>query len=101
MRRGRRVVAFDPAILEQTAVEDESPIDPRITMLRLAIDRLPTKQRQAILMHYLEGTSVNDVAALLSVTAKTVEGRLYQARRALRRMIDENSPSNIGTALLL
>ena len=58
--------------------------------LRRAIERLPAKQRQVVLMHYLEETSVNNVAALLSVTAKTVEGRLYQARRTLRRLLEQS-----------
>lgn len=55
--------------------------------LRTAIERLPEKQRQVVLMHYLEETSVKRVAELLSVSAKTVEGRLFQARRTLHRML--------------
>jgi RNA polymerase sigma-70 factor, ECF subfamily len=51
-------------------------------------------------MHYLEETSVSNVASLLSVTVKTVEGRLYQARRTLRRLLDNPSPSQIGKMLL-
>ena len=58
-----------------------------VDALRRAIDRLPAKQKQVVLMHYLEETSVKDVASLLSVTPKTVEGRLYQARRTLSRML--------------
>ncbi|TWU48359.1 RNA polymerase sigma factor [Rubripirellula reticaptiva] len=106
-RRQRRVVSVDTATLEQTAAatagkaESLATTDRRLIELRMAIDRLPTKQRQVILMHYLEETSVSDVAALLSVSAKTVEGRLYQARRALRRLMDEPSASGIGKALLL
>ena len=45
-------------------------------------------------MHYLEETSVADVAAVLSVTPKAVEGRLYQARRRLRERLDA-APSNL------
>jgi RNA polymerase sigma-70 factor (ECF subfamily) len=92
-RRDRRVVLVDPATLGKTASDSVAPVDPRIARLLTVIDRLPLKQRQAIIMHYLDEASVSDVAALLSVTAKTVEGRLYQARRALRRMMDEDSPS--------
>ncbi|MGB7326898.1 MAG: sigma-70 family RNA polymerase sigma factor, partial [Rubripirellula sp.] len=90
--------------LEQTAGEtaEANPAnDQRLFELRIAIDQLPTKQRQVILMHYLDETSIRDVAALLSVTPKTVEGRLYQARRALRRLMIEPTPSGIGKTLLL
>ncbi len=103
-RRERRVVWTDPAILEQTG-SDASPIDPRVARLRSAIDRLPAKQRQVIMMHYLEETTVKKVAALLSVTPKSIEGRLFQARRSLRRMMedctDDPSSSSIIKALLL
>ncbi len=100
-RREQRIVSIDTATLERTV---EAPLvakDQRVVELRIAIDKLPTKQRQVVLMHYLEETSVNDVAALLSVTAKTVEGRLYQARLALRRMMDEPSATTIGKGPVL
>ncbi|PHR91481.1 MAG: RNA polymerase subunit sigma-24 [Blastopirellula sp.] len=100
-RRESRVVLMDTATLAQTVGETQVEEDQRVVELRMAIDQLPTKQREVIMMHYLEETSVKDVAALLSVTAKTVEGRLYQARRVLRRMLDEPSSSGIRKALLL
>jgi RNA polymerase sigma-70 factor (ECF subfamily) len=51
-------------------------------------------------MHYLEETSVKEVAMLLSVSPKTVEGRLYQARRALHQMLRGVSMSESGRRLL-
>ncbi len=101
MRRERRIVSADPTILEETIGEGQQAEDQRIVRLRTSIERLPKKQRQVVMMHYLEETSVKDVAALLSVSAKTVEGRLYQARRALKRMMDDTSSASIGKALLL
>jgi RNA polymerase sigma-70 factor (ECF subfamily) len=69
--------------------------------LRHAIERLPAKQRQVVLMHYLEETSVKEVATLLAVSVKAVEGRLYQARLALRRLLDGRiDASQIGRMLL-
>lgn len=98
-RRERRVVPMDLATLEQTVGTPQVAVGQRVVELRNAIDKLPPKQRQAVLMHYLEETSVKDVAALLSVTAKTVEGRLYQARRALRRMMESLRTKTYGYIL--
>lgn len=100
-RQRMRLVTLTPAILEQAA----APSDPRMSQsldpLRQAIERLPTKQRQVVLMHYLEETSVNEVATLLAVSTKTVEGRLYQARLSLRRLLsDHRSASLFGRMLL-
>ncbi|QDU65994.1 RNA polymerase sigma factor [Engelhardtia mirabilis] len=67
------------------------PADDSSTHLRAAIDRLPGELRAAVLMHYLERTPVREVAALLSVTEKTIEGRLYRARRELARLLEADA----------
>lgn len=75
--------------LELAGQSRDIKADPRMDALRLAIDRLPIRYRQVILMHYLDDSSVREVAALLSVSIKTVEGRLYQARRSLKRQLSD------------
>jgi RNA polymerase sigma factor (sigma-70 family) len=94
-RRRQRLVKFDSAAVE-LAVDPPTP-EPsnQIQRLRQAIEQLPAQQRQVVLMHYLEDTNVRQIAALLSVSAKTVEGRLYQARRSLRRMLDNHPPTTL------
>ena len=99
-RRRALTVTLGPAALEQAASECDPESAGQLDALRQAITRLPANQRQVVLMHYLEETSVKEVAALLSVSVKTVEGRLYQARRALRRLLDGGlSASQIGRML--
>lgn len=100
-RRQRRVKLVAPEELALVANEINSEQDSRLAKLRDAIERLPSKQRQAVIMHYLEETSVREVAALLSVTEKAVEGRLYQARRSLKARMQDAPVSSIGKALLL
>jgi len=100
-RRGDHVTTVEPAALASVAAPSDPEPSQRLEELRGAIDRLPTKQRQVVLMHYLEETSVKEVATLLSTSPKTVEGRLYQARRALRRMLDDKvSETQIAKRLL-
>jgi RNA polymerase sigma-70 factor (ECF subfamily) len=98
-RRRLRMVSLAPAALEMAAARSELEPSEQVQALRRAIERLPARQRQVVLMHYLEETSVNDVASLLSVSSKTVEGRLYQARRTLRRLLDDRSALQIGKML--
>lgn len=85
-RKRIRFVEESNVALDQMASTEAT--DEQYDELRAAIQRLPEKLRQVVLMHYLEETSVNDVATLLSVSPKTIEGRLYQARRELRRLLD-------------
>ena len=84
-RRHLRVVTSDEAV--GSAADERTPEPQSHDELRGAIDRLPRRQREVVLMHYLDETRVSDVAALLGVPPKTVEGRLYQARRSLRRLL--------------
>ena len=100
-RRERRVISVAASVLEATPNQLPAPVDERLERLRDAIDDLPEKLKQVVLMHYLEVTSVKEVAAMLSLPPKTVEGRLYQARRELKRMLGETSIATIGKALLL
>jgi len=96
-RRRARVIPLTSANLDRAFLERAIDAGESIATaaaaehlegLRTAIEQLPVKQRQVVLMHYLEETSVKQVAALLEVSVKTVEGRLYQARIALRRLLD-------------
>jgi DNA-directed RNA polymerase specialized sigma24 family protein len=46
-------------------------------------------QRQALVMHYLLGMPVREVAATLRVPAGTVKARLHRGRRALAAQLDD------------
>ena len=52
--------------------------------LRHAIDTLPEKLRLPLVLHYLEGYPVKDIAKMLGSTAGTVKNRLLEARKRLR-----------------
>jgi RNA polymerase sigma factor (sigma-70 family) len=92
-RRNARIVTLSPSILEQTAVEADHASPEYLEALRWGIERLAAVQREVVLMHYLEETSVKQVATLLSVSVKTVEGRLFQARTNLRRILGDGFPT--------
>jgi RNA polymerase sigma factor (sigma-70 family) len=91
-RRLERVVKFESPVVEQAVASPDPKPSEQLQCLRQAINRLPDKLRQVVLMHYLEESSVKQIAILLSVSAKTVEGRLYQARRSLRQMLENEPP---------
>lgn len=68
-----------------------SPEDARRELLARAFAKLNAPQQTVLRMHYLEESSAVEVAALLGLTPKAVEDRLYQARRALRRLVERES----------
>ena len=56
--------------------------------LRLALKRLPEKYRLPLLLHYMEGWPVRDVARMLNIPQGMAKSRLHQARKTLRALLD-------------
>ncbi len=55
----------------------------RLARLDRAIARLPRALKEPLLLTAIEGMSQMDAAAILNVTPKAIETRVYRARRAL------------------
>jgi RNA polymerase sigma-70 factor (ECF subfamily) len=56
------------------------------------VARLPLGERTALVLHYRQELSVNEVAAALGVTTGTVKTLLFRARRHLRAALAEAPP---------
>lgn len=82
-RARRRALPLEPKELPTT----EEELDDGLDGLRAALERLAGPLATVVRMHYLEQTPVRDVAGLLGVPEKTVEGRLHRARAELRRLL--------------
>ena len=57
--------------------------------LKQAILSLEDDLRIPVLLHYVEGCCVGEVARMLSIPAGTVKSRLYRGRKKLRTLLDE------------
>lgn len=51
------------------------------------VRRLPSRQAQAIALHYVEDLSVSEIAGVLGVAEGTVKALLHQGRGRLRRQL--------------
>ena len=71
--------SLDP---EEVVIENE-----RKRAVHEAIAQLSPPLREVVVLHYLEGLSVDEVAKVLSVPIGTVLSRLARAREALRRTL--------------
>ena len=52
--------------------------------LRLMLESLPEKQRIPLVLHYLEGFSLEEIAQVQHISLSLVKYRMHQARKALR-----------------
>jgi len=57
--------------------------------VRDAIDMLPAKQREVIVLRDVAGLSATEVASLLGISAENERVRLHRARASVRKMLEE------------
>lgn len=81
----RRKKLFFTERMEKMAVRTPPPD----LALADALERMPEKLRTPLLLHHMEGFSLEEIAAATGVPRTTVASRLFRARRALREALGE------------
>lgn len=94
-RAVRRLFAFALPIDEAAGVADDAPgpeaaLASRRAVARIhaAIAALPDALKEPLLLCSVEGLPQDEVAAILGISRKAVETRLYRARRKLSHLIE-------------
>ena len=100
-RSGRRRLRLMPVPLEEAFPNGSEPAGPSGLPgdeERRAADRaaralatLPAEQREAIVLHEIEGFSVDEVAEMQGVTASAVKSRLSRGREKLRHWYERHA----------
>jgi RNA polymerase sigma-70 factor (ECF subfamily) len=93
MRR-RRVVADESALDEMADETDTADVaivrSETILSVRDAIERLPARQRTAVLLFHFQDLSQRDAASVMGVSEDAFESMLARARRQLKRSIGDS-----------
>ena len=76
-----------PVLALEDIPEFARPADEKAAGLWDVVARLPEKLRTAVHLHYAEGYSTEEIAALLEVPPATVRTRLHRARRQLKDLL--------------
>lgn len=74
---------------EAHAVESATPADAsfRYQALYAALDRLPDRERLSVLLYYMEGYAVKEIAAILDASQEAVRQYLSRGRTHLRGLL--------------
>jgi RNA polymerase sigma-70 factor (ECF subfamily) len=80
LRKRRRLISMDAV-----AEPDLPPPDPA---LALALQSLPEKLRLPLVLRYSEGMDEAQIAKTLRLPASTVRGRIYRAKKQLRKELE-------------
>jgi uncharacterized protein len=89
--------------LRRRAVETRVVVEPAsdggieerelLELVRDAVEILPSGQRDAVLMHYVDGLSCEEISAVLGTSPGAIRVRLHRARQQLREQLAPLAPS--------
>jgi RNA polymerase sigma-70 factor (ECF subfamily) len=83
-RKNRRFASDDEVLSELAAPASEETERPR-SKLAAVLTVLPDKQREVLLMRFVDDMSLQEIAAALEIPSGTVKSRLHNALRTLRQ----------------
>jgi len=81
-RASRRPVQLQSAA-DAAAVQDDT-----LAKVREAIQKLASRDREVIVLHYLEDRRVVEMSELLKIRTNAVEVRLHRARQRLKKLLE-------------
>jgi RNA polymerase sigma-70 factor (ECF subfamily) len=87
LRFVRELLARAPAAARDGS-NDGLETDERLRQVREAVARLPARDREVIVLHYLEGMRPADIAEVLGASSNAVEVRLHRARAKLKAVLE-------------
>jgi RNA polymerase sigma-70 factor, ECF subfamily len=94
-RRKGREAELQEKLAPEVATDPLSPLDTLIQQENEAefmkqIEQLSLPQRSTLLLHYLEGFSIEEIARITETQAGTVKSRLHYAKRQLRKLLEQD-----------
>ena len=79
---------------KQTAVVERAARDETLLHLALAFDQMPTEQRKAIELHYLQELPISEVANQMEKSLTAVGGLLHRGLKQLRKLLASDISKN-------
>ncbi|MBN1505654.1 MAG: RNA polymerase sigma factor [Sedimentisphaerales bacterium] len=93
--RAVRASGFEPARDQEQGAERSAMDEETFARVRRAVQALPRKYREVIVLRYLQGLEPAEIGGLLGVRVNAVQVRLNRARKRLKErlghLLEENS----------
>ena len=70
------------------AKEPSVPSPVNNTEIRLALEKLPLKYRNVIVLYYIEGFSISEIKKIILTPEGTIKSRLSKGRSLLRQYLE-------------
>lgn len=95
-RRRNREAELQEELANTPVTGDDAPLELLIREEQEAefmklLERLPWPQRSALLLHFVEDFSLDEIARITGTQVGTVKSRLHYAKRTLRKLLEEEA----------
>ncbi len=90
LRKRRRSVGIDEApelVDDAPGAEDRLAAKARMVALKEALNDLPERQRQAVILRHLEGLQNPEIAQVMDISVEAVESLTARGKRALKSLL--------------
>lgn len=87
--RGRKLFSMEAADLPDSTEDEYNKVRhlEQVGRLKIAVERLPVKLRQVIVLHYMQYLTIAEAAEAAEVTEGTFKSRLNRALKVLRNQV--------------
>lgn len=86
--RHLQTYAYEMHLAAETPPVEAAEKTETVDLVQEAVDGLPETHSAVVLMYYVDGLSLKEIADLLEVPEGTVKSRLSEARKKLKKLLD-------------
>lgn len=90
-------VNIEPIVSDDATPEQQLLLNERMEMVRNAIDKLPEKQRAAILLREYEQLDYQEIANILGQSVSSVKSLLFRARASVKLQLEAYIEQDLGS----
>ncbi len=92
-KREARIEAGDREMLDPRSTDPQEGVlaESERAAVRKAVESLPAKLREPVLLYYFEELNVEAIASILGIGQENVKSRLFRARHKLRQILGEDA----------
>jgi RNA polymerase sigma-70 factor (ECF subfamily) len=87
IHRQQRKRSLEQSVVPEPSSERSNPNDD-LGRMQEALAALPEEERHLLLLHYVEGLAIGEIAEVLAIPAGTVKSRLFYTRKKLKNQME-------------
>ena len=81
---------FEPDLSIESSVVNQEEIEEQKTQVLQLLESLPSKQKEAVYLRFVEGLDYEEIAEILEVNIESARKQIYRAVKSMRDQLNKN-----------